>query len=131
MLITLGFYRRKPGFSVEDFRRIWSEEYGPHYQRSDDITRYLRRYVQHRLSPQTDWPTAFVGFDGFSEAWFDSADDRNKMQATKYYQEVLKPMADKFLDLENSKSAAYDSQVYQIGAAPPCAMMRRLQGEQP
>lgn len=119
MLITLGFYRRKPDLSVEEFQRIWSEEYGPLYQRSEDITRYLRRYVQHRLSPQTDWPTAFVGFDGFSEAWFESADDRNRMQTTKYYLEVLQPMMGTFLDLENYKFAAYDSQVYQVGGPPP------------
>src|SRR5690606_5550966 len=99
MLVTLGFYKRKPGLSTEEFRRLWSEEYGPLYSKNEEITRYLRRYVQHRLSPQTDWPTPFVGYDGFSESWFDSADDRKAMQATKYYQEVLKPMAEKFLDL--------------------------------
>lgn len=118
MLITLGFYRRRPGLSVDEFRRIWSEEYGCLYKQSEEITRYLRRYVQHRLSPQTDWPTAFVGFDGFSEAWFESAEDRTKMQATKYYQEVLQPLMEKFLDLDNSTFAAYDSQIYQVGGPP-------------
>jgi hypothetical protein len=119
MLITLGFYKRKNGITTEEFRRIWSEEYGPLYSQSPEVTRYLRRYVQHRLSPQTDWPTPFVGYDGFSESWFDSAEDRKAMHETKYCQEVLKPMMERFLDLENSKFAAYDDQVYQIGGPPP------------
>ena len=49
MLITLGFYKRKPGLSVEEFRHIWSVEYGPLYRTRPEITKYLRRYVQHRL----------------------------------------------------------------------------------
>lgn len=119
MLITLGFYKRKAGLSTEEFRRIWSTEYGPLYNGHPDITRYLRRYVQHRLSPQTDFPTQFIGFDAFSESWFDSAADRLAMHATPFYSEVLKPMAERFLDLENSKFAAYDDQVYQVGGRPP------------
>jgi len=119
MLICLGFYKRKAGLSVEEFRRMWSEEYGPLYSKNAEITRYLRRYVQHRLAPQTDWPNPFVGFDAFSESWFDNAEDRKTMQATKYYQEVLKPLAERFLDMENSKFAAYDDQVYQVGGPPP------------
>lgn len=115
MLINLGFYKRKPGLSVEEFRRIWSEEYGPLYRNHPDVTRYLRRYVQHRLSPQTDWNNPFVGFDGFSESWFDNAEDRKAMQDTKYYHDVLKPMAAEFLDLENSMVSAYDDQVVQVG----------------
>ncbi|MGQ0699401.1 MAG: EthD domain-containing protein [Panacagrimonas sp.] len=119
MLITLGFYKRKPGLSIEDFRRIWCEEYGRLYGQRPEITQYLRRYVQHRLSPQTDWPGTFIGFDGFSEAWFENADARNAMQATPYYQAVLKPMVETFLDMENSKWVAYDDQVYQVGGPPP------------
>lgn len=29
MLITLGFYKRRPGTSVEEFRHVWSTVYGP------------------------------------------------------------------------------------------------------
>lgn len=119
MIITLGFYKRKRGISVEEFQRIWSTVYGPHYGKSPELTRYLRRYVQHRLTPQTDWDTDFVGFDGFSESWFETVEDRKAMQATKYCQEVLKPMMADFLDLESSRFAAYDSQVYQVGGPPP------------
>ena len=119
MLITLGFYKKKAGLSTEEFRRIWSTEYGPLYKGHPEITPYLRRYVQHRLSPQTDFPTQFIGFDAFSESWFDKAEDRAAMHATKFYREVLKPMAERFLDMENSKFAAYDDQVYQVGGKPP------------
>jgi hypothetical protein len=118
VLITLGFYKRKPGLSVQEFQRIWSTEYGPLYAKNKELTRYVRRYVQHRLSPQADWPTSFVGFDGISEAWYDSAEDRLAMQATKIYRDILKPMAETFLDLENSNFAAYDDPVWQVGAPP-------------
>ncbi|MGV6871919.1 EthD domain-containing protein [Pseudochelatococcus sp. B33] len=118
MLITLGFYKRKQGLSFEEFCQKWSVEYGSLYGTRPEVTRYLRRYVQHRLSPQTDFPAPFVGFDGFSESWYDSADDRKALHESKYFQTVLKPMAAEFLDLEKSTFAAYDSQVYQVGPAP-------------
>ncbi|MEO8297627.1 MAG: EthD domain-containing protein [Burkholderiales bacterium] len=119
MIITLGFYKRKPGLSTEDFWRIWSTEYGPLYANNPALHKYLRRYTQHQLKPQDDTPTQFVGFDGFSEAWFENAADRETMHQLPYYQEVLKPLAERFLDLENSKFAAYDTQVYQVGGPPP------------
>ena len=118
MLITLGFYKRKPGLSIEEFRRIWSSEYGVLYRDNDEVARYLRRYVQHHLSPPGGVSQAFVGFDGFSEAWFESAADRNALHDTRYYQQVIKPMAAQFLDLQNSQFAAYDTQIYQVGGPP-------------
>lgn len=118
MIITLGFYKRKPGLSAEEFWRIWSTEYGPLYANNPDLTKYLRRYTQHQLRAPGD-AAQFVGFDGFSEAWFERLEDRDAMHQLPYYQNVLKPLAERFLDLENSKFAAYDTQVYQVGGAPP------------
>jgi hypothetical protein len=115
MIIQLGFYKRKPGMSTEEFRHYWSEVYGPLYAAYPEISRHLVRYVQHRLSPVVDHPDPPMPFDGFSEAWFKSVAASHALQREPLYIERIAPLAENFLDLENSKLMAYDSQVYQVG----------------
>ena len=110
MIIYIGFYKRKPGLSVEEFHRLWSEEYGPLYSAIPEVKRHIRRYVQHRLENSE--------FDGFSEAWYDSPADREAMKAEPIYQEKIDPLVAAFLDMENSKFGATDSQAYQVGGPP-------------
>jgi hypothetical protein len=117
MIVILGFYRRKPEISHEEFCRIWSEEYGPLYDHPE-VTRYLRRYVQHRISPMKDWPSRAVDFDGIAESWYENIEDRRAFQSSPYFVEVLKPVVARFLDAANSDFAAYDSPAFQIGAPP-------------
>lgn len=119
MLLLLGFYKRQPGLTHEEFCRIWSEEYGPLYRESPEITRLLRRYVQHRLTPVPGGAHSFIGFDGFSEAWFDNEEANQEMRKTKYYLEVLKPMTSRFLDLEGTIYSAHDDQIVQVGSKVP------------
>jgi len=119
MIIQLGFYRRRPDLSVEEFRRLWSEVYGPKYRIHPDLSRHLLRYVQHRLSPLIGKSHDQMPFDGFSETWFESAAASEALQREPIYINEVAPLAVTFLDLENSKLMAYDSQVYQIGGPPP------------
>lgn len=118
MIILLGFYHRKPGMTLEEFRRFWSEVYGPLYNENPEIKRHIRRYVQHQLSEATDIPGQALPFDGIAEAWFDTAEDIAKMSAEPIYKNNIAPLLAKFMDLENSHFTAYDNPVYQIGDAP-------------
>ena len=119
MIIQLGFYKRRPDLTVEEFRRLWSEVYGPKYRTYPELSRYLLRYVQHRLSPLMGQPHDQMLFDGFSEAWFESVEASEALQREPIYINEIAPLAVTFLDLANSKFMAYDSQVYQVGGPPP------------
>jgi len=118
MIIMMGFYNRKPGMRLEEFRRFWSEVYGPLYSKHPEIKRHIRRYIQHQLSEATDISGQSVPFDGIAEAWFDTADDIARMCDEPIYKETIGPLLGEFMDLENSHFTAYDSPVYQIGDAP-------------
>lgn len=118
MIIMMGFYHRKPGMTLEEFRRFWSDVYGPLYSDHPEIKRHIRRYVQHPLSEAAHFPGKEVPFDGIAEAWFDTAEDMAKMSAEPKYQSVIAPVLAEFMDLERTNFVAYDSPVYVIGEPP-------------
>lgn len=59
-----------------------------------------------------------VPFDGFSEGWFETVEARERLHAAPIYQEQVAPFMSRFLDLNNSNFAAYDTPVYQVGTEP-------------
>src|SRR5580658_2671388 len=103
MIIQLGFYKRRPDISAEEFRRLWSEVYGPKYRAHPELSRHLLRYVQHRLAPLIGQSHDQMLFDGFSEAWFESVEASEALQREPIYISEIAPLAVTFLDLENSK----------------------------
>lgn len=120
MLIVLGFYKRKPGLTYEQFSSHWRDVHGPLVRNTPDIAKYIRRYVQHHLAPNTIFPgLSPLPYDGFSEVWFDSVEDHMKMRAEPIHREVMIPDEHLFLDMEMTKVTMLDNQVYQIADAPP------------
>lgn len=76
MLIILGFYRRRPDLSTEQFRTHWRDVHGPLIKRITDEHGLLLRYIQHHLTPDEAYsfqPGMTAGatgsFDGFLEGW--------------------------------------------------------------
>ncbi|KRB85523.1 hypothetical protein ASE00_01635 [Sphingomonas sp. Root710] len=118
MIIMMGFYNRKPGMTVEEFRRFWSDVYGPLYNKHPEIKRHLRRYVQHQLDAPADIPGQSLPFDGIAEAWFESAEDIGRMIEEPIYKSSIAPLLEQFMDLGSSHFTAYDNPVYQVGDAP-------------
>nr|WP_053000184.1 EthD domain-containing protein [Sphingomonas sp. Y57] len=118
MIVMMGFYHRKPGMSPEEFRRFWSEVYGPLYSEYPEIKRHIRRYVQHPLSAPAAPPGQSVPFDGIAEAWFDTAEDIARMCEEPIYKKVVGPLLAEFVDMEASNFTAYDDPIYQIGEPP-------------
>jgi len=120
MIIVLGFYKRKPGLTYEEFSRHWRDVHGPLVRDTPEIAKYIRRYVQHHLMPNTIFPGLKpLEFDGFSEVWFDSVEDHMKMRAEPVHKQVMIPDEHKFLDMEMTKVTVMDNQVYQIAGQPP------------
>jgi uncharacterized protein (TIGR02118 family) len=63
-----GFVVRRPDLSVEEFRRYWIETHAPLVREVARPHRYTVNWVDRDRFP--DFP-----YDGFSELWFESADD--------------------------------------------------------
>jgi hypothetical protein len=116
MFITLGFYKRRPDISREDFSCHWREIHGPLLRNTPSISRYLRRYVQHHLTPGVGFNNVMpLDCDGFSEAWFDTMQDRQAMHAEKEFQERVIPDEATFIDMSATRFLMFDNQVTQIG----------------
>jgi uncharacterized protein (TIGR02118 family) len=116
MWVSVSFYKRKPGTSWEEFSQHWREVHGPLLGKSPILSKYLKRYVQHHIRPNDCFPGVEpLPFDGFSEAWFDSVDDRRKMWSEAEYQSVVVPDEHKFLDMTATRVSMIDTQVVQFG----------------
>ena len=73
---VLTFLRRNPLMTADEFVRYWHDVHAPLMQQQEDFWRHVRKYVQNStLEPEAhlDGPDAY---DGVSELWFDSADER-------------------------------------------------------
>jgi uncharacterized protein (TIGR02118 family) len=116
MLITLGFYKRKPGLSREEFSRHWRNVHGPLIATDVRLSKYIRRYVQHHCVPSVGWPNVGeLDYDGFSETWFDSLEARKEMHALAHFQKELIADEHEFLDMRATRILMFDNQVVQIG----------------
>lgn len=116
MFISLGFYKRRPDLTHEEFSRHWREVHGPLLRNTPSISHYLRRYVQHHMSPTTEFANVLpLEFDGFSEAWFDSPQARLKMHAERAFQELVIPDEANFIDMTATRYLMLDQQVVQVG----------------
>jgi uncharacterized protein (TIGR02118 family) len=114
VLVVLGFLKRKPGLSLEEFFRYWRDVHGPLVRGTPEVARHFRKYVQHQLTPNTGSPGAPpLPYDAFSETWFDSMEDRNRMRAEPKYREMIGPDEANFLD--SVRLSMFDDQVVQIG----------------
>jgi uncharacterized protein (TIGR02118 family) len=117
MIILLGFYKRRPDLSWEQFSDHWRNVHGPLMRDTPESARYIRRYVQHHIRPNTLSPNiAHLEFDGFSEAWFDSVEAREEMHRQSIFAEIMYPDEAKFLDMTATRYSMLDVQHTIIGA---------------
>jgi hypothetical protein len=71
----LALIRRRPDIRVADFRGAWAE-YGAKTTAVTGFSRYVRRYVQNNVVPETvSAVSGHAGYDGIGELWFDSIED--------------------------------------------------------
>ena len=118
MFIVLGFYKRRPDLTHEQFSHHWRNVHGPLMQRIARTHPYMIRYVQHHLSPDSDYPvpagatsdTTTQVYDGFSEAWFENKESRDKWFALPVFKTEGAEDARQFLDMNTSRWAVIDEQ---------------------
>lgn len=79
MLISLGFYKKLPDMSDDEFLRHWNN-HGDIVRKIPGYEKLLKKYVQHKIRPDPKSETELL-YDGFSEAWFENEADRDEFLA--------------------------------------------------
>lgn len=118
MLVMFGFYKRKPGMSVEEFHEKWCGEYASLFTDTPEIARHMRRFIMHKI---TDDPTAAnrIPYDGMSEVWIDKREDLANLQAEPFYTDVIAPLGATFLDISGPLTRMIDVPHFVVGSEPP------------
>ena len=116
MLITLGFYKRKPGLTQEQFSHHWRNIHGPMIANHPVMGKYIKRYVQHHMRPGENWPNVGpLDYDGFSESWWESLESRREMHSLPEFQKDMIDDERQFLDMEATRILMFDTQHVIIG----------------
>lgn len=85
MFTILVVVRKKEQVSLEDFRRIWKEEYGPMYKQMPQVKSYQQYHLSDRRRDESEDP-----IDGVAIMSFNSEEDMKKAWNTDVYREAAK-----------------------------------------
>ena len=118
MFVVLGYYKRGPDLTHEQFSHHWRNVHGPLMRKIAEKDPYLVRYVQHHLSPDTSYvvdpntkhDSNSEGYDGFSEAWFVSEEARDKWANLPIFKSEGIEDEKQFLDLAATRWVVRDEQ---------------------
>jgi EthD domain len=114
-LVVLGFYKRRPDLTHEDYIAYWRDVHGPLLRDTAEIRRYLARYVQHDLRPNTAQDhVGALDFDGMSEVWYHEGADRAALLAEPFFQQRIVPDEANFIDMTATRFSAYSAPVIQF-----------------
>lgn len=116
MIRFLGFYKRKPGLTHDEFNHHWFHIHGPCVRAVTGGDRYLKKYIQHRLTIDPLSPEQDFIYDGFSEGWFESLEDRAKFIALPGLKEVIED-EERFIDLAATRWMVMDEHAIQVDTA--------------
>lgn len=100
MIIMLGFYRKRPDISTEEFRAHW-DDHGPVVRSVPGYDKYVKKYIQHQLTLDPKSGTDLL-YDGFSEAWFETVEARDEFIARGDFSAVIEHET-LFLDMDMSQ----------------------------
>ncbi|MFC0452176.1 EthD domain-containing protein [Rhodococcus jostii] len=115
MIVVLGFYKRHPDLSWEEFSDHWRNVHGALLRDTPEPRKAIRRYVQHHLRPNPGFPGESLPFDGFSESWYDSVESRQELWALPLWRDLVIPDEQTFLDTAATRVSVLDSQYTVIG----------------
>lgn len=113
MIRFLGFYKRKPGLTHEQFNDHWFNIHGPCVRNVPGGDQYLKKYIQHRLTIDPLSQEQDFVYDGFSEGWFESLEARDAFIALPGLKEVIED-EERFLDLTATRWMVMDEHALQI-----------------
>jgi len=111
MIINLGFYKRRADLTHEQFSEHWTNIHDPLIRSIPGVERYLVRYVQHHLTSDPGYPVPpGMDFDGFSEAWFETMEDRDALYAIPFFQSAVIDDEARFIDMSATRLMLVDEQ---------------------
>jgi uncharacterized protein (TIGR02118 family) len=116
MIRFLGFYKRRPDLTNEQFRHHWMNIHGPLVASTPGGDKYLKKYIQHHLTPDPLSQSDLL-YDGFSEGWFESLEARDAFIKLPFVQKEVVEDEAKFIDLSASRWMVLDDHVLQIDLA--------------
>ena len=117
MIRFLGFYKRLPHLTHEQFNHHWLNIHGPCVRNVPGGDRYLKKYVQHHLIIDPLSQEKEFVYDGFSEGWFETFEDREKFINLPGVQKEVVEDEGKFIDLSATRWMVLDEHVLQIDRA--------------
>lgn len=117
MIRFIGFYKRKPGLTHEQFNDHWFNIHGPCVRNVPGGDRYLKKYIQHRLTIDPLSPEQEFVYDGFSEGWFESMEARAAFITLPGLKEVIAD-EERFLDLSATRWMVTDEHALQVDLVP-------------
>jgi uncharacterized protein (TIGR02118 family) len=93
MIKAIYFIKRKPGMSLEDFRKYWLEEHAPLVLKVPGLVKYVQSHTMDHGYREHE-PI----YDGIAELWYENLDDMRKTAGTALSRDT---MADneKYVDL--------------------------------
>lgn len=83
MFTILVVLRKKPEVSLEEFRRIWKDEYAPKYRQIPQVKSYVQYHLADRRKDDSEDP-----IDGVAVMSFDSEADMQAAWQTDIYKEA-------------------------------------------
>jgi uncharacterized protein (TIGR02118 family) len=113
----VGFLRRKPGHSRDEFAAHWEHVHGPLFLGSEEVGAYVTKYVQNHVLEDF---TGVMGdrYDGVAEIGLARIEDVPKLFARNHL-DVVRPDLERFVDLEDMIVVVTDEVLlYEDGLGP-------------
>jgi len=82
MIVRSGLLRRKPDWSLQEFRQHWRDHHGPLAAKLPGLRRYEQNHVTDSVQRGINFERGPEQLDGFSMLWFDSLDAMRAAMAT-------------------------------------------------
>lgn len=95
MLKVVTFLKRRPGMSLEEFRRYYEEHHAPFGVKMllPEVRRYFRRYVTPMEHPVTGETQTGFDYDVVMETWFDDKEAFDRTMARLASPEIAAEIA--------------------------------------
>ena len=71
MLVRIGLLKKKPNWTMAEFRAHWVSRHGPLARQLLGLRGYVQNHVVNGENKVLDFPRGPEEFDGFSQLWFD------------------------------------------------------------
>lgn len=98
MLKVYILSRRRSDMTHEEYVQHWRDVHAPLLMSQPDTKRYVRAYIQSRVTgDKPDGPT-LGEVDGIVQLWFDNIEGFNAFGKSASYVDVIRPDEERFTD---------------------------------